>query len=192
MSNLNIKNLDFIRNMATPDMPDLGAKLYEALKSIEVSHNNIAQQVNANSTGNPEPPPAVDGLKVTGQNGHFSAAITDNNPVYRGVNYFLEHASNPQFTDPTVVNLGATRNHDMFLGNVQRYFRAYSSYSSSAPSRAAYHGTEVDPMPVVGGGSVGGPAFQSSQGSGTGAPGQGLSGPGPVPFRSTTGIPPVR
>src|SRR6185369_9493 len=44
----------------------------------------------------------------------------------------------------------------------------------------------------VGGGAIGGPDFLPSEGSGTGTPGQGISGPGPVPFRSDTGEPPIR
>ena len=73
-----------------------------------------------------------------------------------------------------------------------RYFRAYSAYASSAAGPPVYFGGVGAPLPVAGGGPVGGPAFLPSQGSGTGAPGEGLSGPGPVPFRSTTGAPPVR
>jgi hypothetical protein len=187
-----IRNLKYLRSLSSRDFPDLGVKLYEALSDMARHHENLAQQVNGNSTGEPTPPPPVDSVKVTGQNGHFNIAITDNNPVFRDVHYYVEHADNPQFANPQIIHLGHTRNHNVFLGSVTRYWRAYSAYASSAASAPAYHGGQASPQAVNGGGSVGGPALQASQGSGTGTPGQGLSGPGPVPFRSATGVPPTR
>lgn len=182
-----VRNLDFIRNI-----PQFGAKLYESLQDIISQGGNVQQQTNANGTGQPQPPPGIDGVNVTGQNGHFNIAIKDNNPLYRDVHYYVEHASNSQFTDPHVIHLGHTRNHSVFLGNVTRFFRAYSAYPSSKSSPPQYHGGAASPTPVNGGGAIGGPSFLPSEGSGTGAAGQGLSGPGPIPFRSATGAPPVR
>jgi hypothetical protein len=189
---MNVKNLDYIRGLKSADFPDLGAKLYEALKSIGDQASNTQSQTNANPSGQPTAPPAINGLKVTGQNGHFNLAITDNNPIYRGIQYYAEHDTSPNFTNPQVIHLGDARNHNVFLGNQTLYWRAYSSYSSSPPSAPAYHGSGAAPTPVAGGGTIGGPAFQASQGSGTGSPGQGLAGPGIAPFRSKTGTPPVR
>lgn len=176
-----IRNLDFIRNE--------NPRLYEALQDIIQQHANTSQQGNLNPTGQPEPPPAISSLKVTASNGHFQVAINDPNPIYRGISYFVEHADNPQFTNAHIEELGSSRNANFFLGNVTRYWRAYSSYPSSAPGPPAYHGGSV-PMAVVGGGSIPGPSFQASQGSGTGTPGQGLTGPGITPFRGS--IPPIR
>lgn len=167
-------------------------KLFECLSDIISQHAVTSQQGNFNATGHPEPPPSIAGLRVTAANGHFSAAIDDPNPIYRGVQYFVEHSGSPNFTDPHVIHLGATRNHTVFLGNVTRYWRAYSSYSSSAPGAPAYHGGAGTPQAVTGGGSIGGPSFLASQGSGTGTPGEGLSGAGRVPFRSSDGVPPIR
>src|ERR1039457_3445715 len=180
---MSVRNLDYIR---TKD-----PKLYEALSDIIQQHGNLAQQVNGNSTGPPAAPPSVSGVNVTAQNGHFNVQIQDQGPIYRGIQYYMEHADNPHFTNPTVVHLGDSRSWDKFLGSVTRYFRAYSSYSSSQPGKPVYHGG-TPPLPVAGGGTVGGPSFQSPQGSGTGSPGQGLTGPGITPFRSATGAPPVR
>ena len=182
-----IRNLDFIRQL-----PEWGAKLYEALSDLNGQHQTLAQQVNGNGQGAPTPPPAIAGVNVTGQNGHFDIAINDPSPIYRDVHYYVEHADNPHFVNPSIIHLGHTRNHNVFLGNATRYFRAYSAYASSAPGAPAYHGGAAAPAPVSGGGSVGPPPFQKSQGSGTGAPGQGLSGPGPIPFRSATGAAPSR
>ena len=181
---INVRNLQEIRSR--------DPKLYEALTDIINAHLNIAQQVNGNSTGAPAPPPAISNLSVKAQNGHFTASITDNGQIYRGIQYYIEHADNPQFTDAQRVHLGDSRDHQMFLGNVTRYFRAYSSYSASAPSSPVFHGDSSSPLPVSGGGAIGGPAFQTSQASGTGFPGQGATGPGPIHYRTANGAPPVR
>lgn len=178
-----VRNLDYIRSK--------DPKLYEALEDLLQHHQNLAQQVNGNSTGQPGPPPPISGLQVTANNGHFNAQIKDEGAVFRGVQYYIEHSESPNFTNPTVVHLGDSRSWDKFMGNTTRYFRAYSSYSSSPPGAPAYHGGAI-PTPVVGGGIIGGPPVQESQGSGTGTPGQGLTGPGRIPFRSSTGVPPVR
>lgn len=189
---LNIPNLDLLRSITLPDRPDFGARLVEALQVIQSAHNNVEQQTNSNSTGQPEPPGQINGVSVTAQNGQFNVAITDNNNIYRGVKYFVEHDDNPNFTNPQIVDMGTTRNANLFLGNTTRYFRAYSSYGQSGASDAVYHGEQTNPTPVTGGGSIGGPAFQVSQGAGTGAAGEGLKGPGPAPYRSNDGKPPTR
>lgn len=181
---MSVRNLDEIRGR--------DPKLYEALTDIIQQHSNTAGQTNSNPTGPPQPPPAIGGVKVSAANGHFQIAIEDPNPIYRDVHYYVEHADNPHFTDPHIIHLGHTRNHSIFLGNTTRYWRAYSSYASSSPGAPAYHGGATAPAPVNGGGPVGGPSFLASQGSGTGTAGQGLSGPGPIPFRSATGVPPIR
>lgn len=186
-----IRNLDFIRQLSSEDLPGFGAKLYEALSDIAQQSDNHAQQTNANLQGAPLPPPAINNIAVSAQNGHFSVQIQDNGEIYRGVQYYVEHSDSPNFTNPQVIHLGDSRNHTVFLGDVTRYFRAYSSYASSPPSAPAYLGGSV-PTPVTGGGPVGGPDFQESQGSGTGPAGAGLQGPGVAPFRSLTGAPPIR
>lgn len=185
-------NLDWLRTVTPKDAPDLGARLYETISALNQKHETLAQQVNGNGKGQPAAPPGIAGLTVSASAGHFTAAISDPNPIYRGIQYFIEHADNPHFVNPVVEDLGQSRNWHDFLGNTTRYFRAYSSYASSPPGAPVYHGTQVAPIAVQGGGTVGAPAFLASQGSGTGAPGQGLTGPGIIPFRSANGKPPVR
>jgi len=181
---MSVRNLDYLRQK--------DPRLYEALSDIIQQHRTLVEQVNGNSNGAPLPPPSIAGMKVTANNGHFNIAIQDGGKIYRDVHYYVEHADNPNFTNPSIIHLGHTRNHDIYLGNVTRYWRAYSSYSSSPPGVPAYHGSRRSPIAVVGGGNDAGPMFQPSEGSGTGGRGQGLSGPGPVPFRSDTGVPPIR
>lgn len=171
-----------VRNL--PEIRSKDPKLHEALQDIIRAISTTAQQVNANPDGPAQPPPQVNAIKVSGANGRFHVAITDqNSQLSRGVSYFVEHADNPQFTNPITVEVGASRNLDLSLGNVTRYFRAYSSYSTSDPSAPVYHGGSASPVPVSGGGASGGPDFLPSEGSGTGIQGEGLSGFGPVPKR---------
>lgn len=182
---LNVRNLDYLKSK--------DVRLYEALSDIIGGVDTHGQQANLNATGQPIPPPQVNGVRATAQNGHMTVAITDNNQIYSGIQYFVEHADNPQFTNPQIVHLGDRRNSDpIYVGNQTRYVRAYSSYPFSAPSQAVYHGLKTQPTAVAGGGSDSGPAFLPSQGSGTGGAGQGLQGPGQFPFRSANGKPPIR
>lgn len=189
---MSIRNLTWLRSISVPGAEDLGSRLYESLSDLDGQHKTLASQVNGNSIGQPIAPPPINGLMVTGQNGHFQIGITDTAPIYRGINYFVEHADNPHFVQPHIIDMGQSRNHSVFLGNVTRYWRAYSSYASSPRSAPSYFGPRAKPTAVQGGGAVGGPDFLAAQGSGTGAAGEGLQGPGIKPFRSATGAAPVR
>lgn len=187
-----IPYLDFFRNVTKENIHEIGPRLAEALQAIGSGVTNMAQQVNANPNGQPEPPPAISGVDVSAMNGHLSVAIQDDNPKFRGVRYFIETADNPNFTNPTIVDNGTSRNYNKFVGNKPMYVRAYSAYGPSAPSSPAYYGSQVEPRAVLpGSDNAGAPAMQS-QSSGTGVPGQGLTGPGIVPFHSTDGRAPKR
>lgn len=190
---LNIRNLSEIRAFVS-DGKNIGQRLYEAFQDVIAGHNLVEQQTNSSANAQrAAAPPAINAVNVVGQNGHFNIAITDNNQnIYSGVRYYVEHADNPSFTNPHIVDLGSSRNHSLFLGNVTRYWRAYSAYPASPGGSPVYHGGALQPAAVNGGGAIGGPFFQASQGSGTGAPGEGLSGPGPLAYRTTNGKPPIR
>ncbi len=187
-----LKNLSWLKSLSLPDSPDFGTKLSEMIVEMQQGIGNIAQQTNSNPTGDPLPPPPVNGLNVTANNGHFQVAINhEGAEFYRGIKYYVDHSDNPQFTNAHTVELGAARNANLFLGNSSRYFRAYAAYTPSQPGPVAYHGG-AQPTPVLGGGAIPGPRFQLSEGSGTGTRGVSHSGPGPVPFRTRTGGPPTR
>lgn len=180
---MQIKDIDWFQT-AEPNDPQLPRRIAAALKSIAKQSTITEQQGNLNPAGQPDPPPNIQGLTVTAQNGHFQFAIQDANPnLRRGVSYFIEHSGYPDFRDSHAIKVGDPRNHNEFLGNATRYFRAASAYDSSPPSRWVYFGSP-NPIAVTGGGAVGPPAFLPSHGSGTGAPAQGLAGPGPVPVRT--------
>lgn len=188
-----IRNLEFIRNLTSAENPGWGARMFEALQDVQQNQNNIAQQVNGNPAGNPNPPAAINSLSVKAADGIFDAKIVDTSDTSRGVNYFLEHSPSPNFSSPHMIHLGTSRNWRGALGNQTLHFRAYSSYATSGASAHVYHGSPTAPTPVTGGGAAG-PAPQSSSGGGTASTNgtQGGHGFGPVPFRSSTGKPPVR
>jgi hypothetical protein len=190
---LNISNLDWIRQLAPADNPQLGAKLYEALISIQSAHNAVESQTNTNSNGLPNSPPPIQNLNVTAQDGIFHLSVTHNGELYRGNQYHGEYATDPAFTKPFPIDMGTAREHRTALGNQTLYFRATTSYHFSSPNpQWAYFGGNT-PKPVTGGGSGTGPALPAiSQGSGTGLQNQGLQGSGTQPYRSTNGALPVR
>jgi hypothetical protein len=173
MPNLTIRNLEEIRK----DNPKLAEALDDIIKGV------------SDNTQPPTAPPQVSALQVTASGGIFDIAVTDNNPVYRGVNYFVEYSSQPSFAQPHVIDLGASRNYRATFGNQTLYFRAYSQYPSSPPSAPVYYGTATKPNAVLGGGATLGPSPLPSQGSGT-APTNGTDGGagfGKQPYRGGVG-----
>jgi hypothetical protein len=190
---LQISNLDWLRQLAPAENPQLGQKLYEALKSIQEAHNNVETQTNTNSQSQPNPPPPIQALNVTAKDGIFHLSVTHQGEIYRGVNYHAEYSTNAQFTNPIPIDMGSSREHRAALGNLNLHFRAAASYGISPPTRWVYFGGEAQPKMVPGGGAATGPALPTiSQGSGTGLQRQGLQGPGTTPYRSKSGALPVR
>lgn len=170
---------------AIPGSETLGRDLYEALNSIQKQGTVIEQQTNSNANAQPQAPPNVQSLSVSANNGHFNFSIQDQSQgLSRGVHYFVEHADNAAFANSHTIDIGQSRNHNEYLGNVTRYVRAYSAYPGSPPSQHVYFGGMATPKAVAGGGTNAGPDFLPSQGTGTGAAGQGGVGPGPVPKRT--------
>lgn len=166
-------------NFAVPNISYIQQKdprYAEALKAIEQAINNVATQTASSAQGPQATSPTPAALNVTAAQGVYDIAITDNAPIQRGVEYFLEYSQTPSFNQPTVIHLGTTRNHRVFLGNQNLYWRAYSQYGPAAgPSKPVYFGNANSPTPVVGGGAITGPVPLASQGSGT-APTNGLQG----------------
>lgn len=191
---LSLEDINWLRSYDGKNHAEFSRRLATILTNVVNGANTMEQQGNFNMTGSPQPPAKVDALTVKGQNGHYAISIHDSNPNFRGINYYVEHSPDPNFTNPQKIHIGDPRDHQVFLGSGKRYFRAYSAYQASSSSPAVYHGTEAQPIGVDAGGDIGGPASLPVQGSGTGpsGPDGGGSGPGPVPFRSTTGKPPLR
>jgi len=179
-----IPNLPWIRKLTIPDIPDLGLRLHAMFQAVARQSQAVSDQGNFNPQGQPETPPPVQGINVSAQNGFHTVTLTDQNAgIRRGINYWLERDTSPDFSNPHVIDLGQSRHHTESLGNGTFYWRGYSSYGSSGAGEPVYHGGST-PIGVNAGGPIGPPAILPSQGSGTGAPGQGLVGPGPVLKRS--------
>lgn len=149
--------------------------LADALDSIYAAAQNVATQTASSATGVVNPPPVIAAVSVVAADGVFDIQIQDNSPVIRGINYFVEYSTTPNFAQPHVVDLGASRTYRATWGSQTFYFRAYSQYQTSNPSPTVYFGTQAKPTPVVGGGTMPGPSPQPSTGSGT-ATGNGQQG----------------
>jgi hypothetical protein len=186
---IKIRNLDYIR-AAKEWTPELGGRVYEALQDFNTAISNHLSQTNSNATGEPEPPPAPMGIQVATRDGYMSVALNDQGPLYRGVKYWVHHASTPNFTDAVHTQASGTeiRNHTEFIGNQTRYVRAYKSYAASGPTTPVVHGG-VTPIAVQGGGSIAGPIFLAPQGTGTSSAGGAVSGPGITAFRNAAARP---
>jgi hypothetical protein len=189
---LKIRNMPYIRS-AKEWTPELAGRVYEALQDINTAVSNHLQQTNGNPKGEPQPPTSQMGLQVTARDGWMHVALNDQGPLYRGAQYWVQHADNPNFTNAVHTQASGTeiRNHTEFIGNQTRYVQAYKSYPWSGPTSPQVHGGAT-PIAVQGGGSSPGPLYLPSQGTGTSTAGQVVTGPGPVPFRSATGKPPTR
>lgn len=180
MSIIPVQNLNFIRQI-----PLIGARIYEAFSSLQQGVTAMAVQANLNPTGQVDPPPTIQSVKAVGQNGVLHVSIEHTAAgVKRGVRYYVEHADNPSFTNPQIRQIGDSRSFTEFVGAQSRYVRAYAAYPGSAAGAKVYHGGAATPQPVDAGGAIGPAAYLPSQGAGTGAPGQGGMGPGPVQVRT--------
>lgn len=155
----------------------------EALDSIFSQAVAGLRQCNADPSGHTPEPSPVSGISVLGADGVFDVQIQDNNEVNRGITYFLEYSTTPNFAQPTVLHLGPSRNWRGFLGNQTLYWRVYKQYPTSPPTSPIYFGGATAPTGVVGGGASG-PTVQPSTGSGT-APSSGLQGGSGYGFHNT-------
>lgn len=182
---IKIRNLDYIRS-AKPDDPQFGSRLYEALQDFNTAISNHLMQTNGDPTGEPQAPPPLAAINVTSTSVGHHISLTHPGNFYRGIEYHAEYADNPAFSNPFPVHLGPAREMDVATGNQSLYWRAFAQYPTGQRTAPIYFGGN-QPTAVTGGTAT---TLGSSQGSGTGQPGEGLSGFGPVQFRGNT--PPVR
>ena len=185
------KEITFLRNI-----PEIGRYLGEAFRKLVDGTNLLGQNSAVDAVGTMPEPPTVQQLQVkTNGAGLVHAVINDQNTIQRNLHYFVEYDTNPAFTQPHVVHLGASRSMNPITlpamddnGNPQQfYFRAYSQYPGSTPGQPVHFGGET-PTPVNPGGTQQMTLIPST-GSGTAqASGQqGGSGFGKVLFRPAPG-----
>jgi hypothetical protein len=171
--------------------PDLG----EALRRVQDSINEMADNTGVSSIGPlPAPPPLQSvQIKTAGEMVHF--AINHQAPISKSIKYFTEVATEPSFAQPVVYDHGASRTPPPITlptkddnGNpVNYYFRHYSQYHGSPASPILTYGGNVPaPVTLTGGTQM---TLLPSTGSGTASPAgtQGGQGAGSVQFRPPTG-----
>jgi hypothetical protein len=149
-------------------------RLYEALKKIIAGINALGMRTGVDPHGTVATPAPPSSIAVSAADGIFDIAIADASNPMHGINYFIESATNAGFVNPTVYDLGATRNVRIQLGNQRLYWRAYSQYLGSNPSAPLVYGG-TNPIAVTGGG-VNGPSPNPPQGRGANSPGSGGGG----------------
>lgn len=141
-------------------------------------------------------PPPPDSVNVVASGGFAHVQITHNAQVNKGINYFTEVDTNPNFPQPHVIDHGTSRSSHPFPlpafdanGNAQSWhFRSFSQYPGSLPSSPTTFGGSNGATPVSVGGTVN-LTMLPSTGSGTASPqgGQGGHGFGVVATRPALG-----
>lgn len=186
------KEIDRLRQI-----PEHGNSLATALERIVKSVNVLGTNAGVDPTGAKLPAPAPVGavnVKTDGA-GTIYATISDASPLQRGIHYFMEYDTDPNFTRPHVIHMGPSRTmppHTLPAkddgGNpVNYYFRAYSQYPGSDPGEKISFGGST-PTPVAPGGAVQLSLFQSNgSGSSSNTGEEGGRGFGTVLFREQTG-----
>lgn len=184
---IKIRNLAEIRS-AKEWTPELAGKVYEAIQDINSAVSNHLLQTNGDPSGQPQAPPALDAINVTPTTTGHHVSLTHTADIYRGIEYHAFYADNPNFTNAFPVYMGPSREADVATGSKRLFFGAFPQYPTGKPGPLIYHGGN-QPIGVQGGTES---PLGTSQGSGTGTAGVAHSGHGPVQFRSSTGVPPIR
>lgn len=181
-------------------IPEIGPLLADGLVRLQDGVNQVGTNLGGDTQPLP-PPPTIQGVSVKADgNGNVHAVVQDNNPIQKGIHYFVEYqqlktADPLVFKQPHVVHLGTSRTmHPIALpaqddsgNNVHYIFRAYSSYPGGESGDSVHFGGDR-PTPVLPGGT-GRMTMLSSTGSGTGQPSgqEGGVGFGKVLFRGKQG-----
>jgi hypothetical protein len=144
-------------------------RLYEAVGQIEDAINALGKQLGTSPHGTFPTPKPIANISVTAANGQANIQIIDpeqaSNPSAKVISYFVECATDPQFDNIVhSEHFGPFRNKNIFLGGQTVYFRAYSQFHGSAPSKIVYFGGS-NPIAVACGGAAP-PTQQAYQGSG--------------------------
>jgi len=181
-----LRNLAWLRSLKIDGIPEFGARLSELVSDLHANTQQIAQQTNSSLTGNPQPPPPLQSVTVTPTEVGHHVSIKHEGDYYRGAVYHIESSTSPQFVNPHPEYTGPAREINLATGTQKLHFQAFASYLNSGNTTPVFHGGST-PVAVEGGKNV---PRGTSQGGGTGKPGSGLAGFGPVPF--TGSKPPVR
>ena len=174
------RNLDWLRGLKEWT-PEAGARFHEMITDMLKNDSILEQQTNSNISGVPAPPPRLQSVTVTPTGVGHHISINHGADFYRGVYYHVESSDNAHFSNPFPAYSGPAREIDLATGSQKLFFRAFASYQNSNNTSTVFHGGAT-PLPVAGGTAV---PRGTSQGSGTGRPGEGISGFGPVQYRGS-------
>jgi hypothetical protein len=123
--------------------------------------NGVAKQLGVDPTGKVSPPDPPEALNIKANNGIVHAVITHNAPINKTIQYLVECDTDPNFSNPHVEDLGASRGKFFSLpnktdgGDAQPWhFKAYAQYSGSDASKKVYFGSQVAPTAVTVGGTA--------------------------------------
>lgn len=166
------------------------------LQKIQDAVNNLAQNLAVSPTGMVPPPSAIQSVnvKTSTTDGTTHVTITDNSPISKGLQNFVEYDTDPAFSQPHVVPLGASRGTVVNLpaqddsGAAQTwYVRGYTQYPGSVAGPKVNFGGNT-PAPIAPGGTTK-LTLLPSTGSGTASPSgqQGGQGLGNVQNRPVQG-----
>ena len=165
--------------------PLLGSLLRKVINAINTTAVNVA----VSSIGKLPPPPPIDvitpqgtltpknALQVSGEVLHFTMA--HNQAIQKGVQYVSEIDTSPNFTQPHVIDHGASRSAFVSLPTFQNdgvtkqtyYLRSYAQYHGSNPSKPTVYGGANGAIPITMGGTSAA-TLLPSHGSGTAKNGQ--------------------
>jgi hypothetical protein len=196
--------------------PSLGRIFRKVIQAV----NTLATNTASSATGEVKPPKPPDSVTVTvpqpindpdssqdGQGGgeHMHISIAHSGMLQRGIQYFSEIDTNPNFSSPMVVHHGASRTSGpiplpTFTGNPAvsptnphvyipiphtYYVRSYAQYPSSQPSAPTVAGGASSPTPFsMSGATLMNLAPSSGSGTASNTGQQGGSGLGKVQQRS--------
>jgi hypothetical protein len=173
------------------------------LKRIIDAVNSLALNVGASAVGKLPPPAPIDSIQVAGtQTGNvikvsnelLHLTLTHNSELQKGVQYIHEISTDPNFSNPHVVDAGSSRSLFLHLPSIQSdgvtpqiyYHRAYPQYHGSDPQKPTVLGGLANPTQIVLTGTTAA-SLLTSTGSGTASPQQGGRGLGTVLNRPAPG-----
>jgi hypothetical protein len=141
-------------------IPYIGPYVANGMQRIQDAVNSLSTSLAADPNGKMTPPPPIDGVNVKAADGAVHVTITDHNPIQRGIQYFVEHSTDPTFIGAHVIHLNASRGGVLTIPGMTDegadqpvYIRAYSQYRTSVPSKPVNFGGTT-PTAVLPGGNV--------------------------------------
>ncbi len=142
---------------------------------VLASINNVALQAGVSAVGKLARPDPPQGVNISQSGEYLHVSINDNGIVQKGMRYFVHIANNPQFSQPLVLDYGASRTREPHLlptkdgsGNTLKYYvRAFRQMPGSDASEPIVYGGAI-PAAITMGGSTQ-MTLLPSTGSGTGA-----------------------